>query len=98
PPARRRPAALELANAEAARPFDLARGPLLRATLLALEGELHIALLPLHHTVADAWSLSILVRELGASYAAYASRAGRAAGSAPSPAPDPLPALAWQYA
>ncbi|HZF11552.1 MAG TPA: amino acid adenylation domain-containing protein, partial [Thermoanaerobaculia bacterium] len=79
-----------LSAAEAARPFDLARGPLLRMTLVALrsapEPE-HVALLTLHHIVADGWSMGVLVRELGALYAA-AARGTRSA----------LPELPIQYA
>ncbi|HET9226556.1 MAG TPA: condensation domain-containing protein, partial [Thermoanaerobaculia bacterium] len=59
-----------LAAAEARRPFDLSKGPLLRATLLRLEAERHVALVTMHHIVSDGWSLGILVRELGALYSA----------------------------
>lgn len=58
-------------NAEARRPFDLARGPLFRAHLWRLGPAQHILLLTLHHIVADGWSLDILRRELGAFYSAY---------------------------
>jgi amino acid adenylation domain-containing protein len=76
-----------LARAEALRPFDLGRGPLLRATLLEYgEGE-HRLLLTVHHVVADGWSLEVLVRELGVLYAAFAR--GEA---------SPLAALPIQYA
>src|SRR3990172_596157 len=65
PPAEAREARVrEEAAREARRPFDLARGPLLRATLLRLADENHVALLTLHHIVADGWSLGVLVREL----------------------------------
>jgi len=54
------------------RPFDLAAGPLLRATLLRLPSqppqERHVLLLNLHHIVSDGWSGSVLVRELTALY------------------------------
>ncbi len=79
--------ARRLTAAEARRPFDLARGPLLRASLLRLEAERHRALLTMHHVVSDGWSIGILVRELGALYAAFAAGA-----------PSPLPELAVQYA
>src|SRR5437588_6828157 len=51
-------------RSEAARPFDLANGPLLRATLLQLADREHVLLLALHHIVADAWSIEVLVQEL----------------------------------
>jgi amino acid adenylation domain-containing protein len=57
-----------LAVREARRPFDLARGPLLRLTLVRLERERHALLLTLHHVVADDWSVGILVRELAEGY------------------------------
>jgi len=52
------------------RPFDLARGPLLRLAVARLGPEEHAAWVALHHTVADGWSLGVLVRELGAFYRA----------------------------
>ncbi|HSK77358.1 MAG TPA: amino acid adenylation domain-containing protein, partial [Thermoanaerobaculia bacterium] len=76
-----------LALAEARRPFDLARGPLLRAALLRLGAERHMALLTMHHIVSDGWSTGVLVRELGALYAAFLEGL-----------PSPLPELAIQYA
>jgi amino acid adenylation domain-containing protein len=42
--------AVRLATAEAQRPFDLARGPLLRALLLRLGGERHVFVLTMHQT------------------------------------------------
>ncbi len=56
--------------AEARRPFDLARAPLARATLLALAPETHVLLLVAHHVVFDAWSRGIVRRELAAAYGA----------------------------
>ncbi|MEU7876480.1 amino acid adenylation domain-containing protein, partial [Dactylosporangium sp. NPDC049140] len=51
------------------RPFDLAAGPLLRATLLRLGDEHHVLALAMHHVVGDEWSAGILRRELDALYA-----------------------------
>ncbi len=86
PAARREAAGVALAEKEAARPFDLARGPLLRATLLALRPDWHMALLTLHHIVSDGWSMGVLFGEIVRLYAAF--RAGR---------PSPLPELPLQY-
>ncbi len=61
--------AARLAREEAALPFDLRRGPLLRARLLRLGADAHHLLLTVHHVAADGWSLGVLVRELGALYA-----------------------------
>ncbi|HST60880.1 MAG TPA: amino acid adenylation domain-containing protein, partial [Longimicrobium sp.] len=61
-----------LAAAEAARPFDLAAGPLLRSTLLRLGADDHALLFTMHHVVSDGWSLGVLVREVAALYDAFA--------------------------
>jgi len=71
PAAERETAADRLAGAEAVRPFDLARGPLLRCTLLRLGEEDHVLCFTLHHVVSDGWSMQVLVREVSALYAAF---------------------------
>ncbi len=71
---------------EAARPFDLATGPLYRARLLRLAGDEHVLLFSMHHVVSDEWSLGVIFRELSALYAAALEGA-----------PSPLPELAVQY-
>src|SRR6185295_4015052 len=48
----------------AAQPFDLARGPVLRAILIELDRDDHVLLLFLHHIATDGWSMGLLVREL----------------------------------
>ena len=58
--------ARRLAFEEGRRPFDLARGPLLRALLLRLGPEEQRLAVVLHHIVADGWSLGILAREMSA--------------------------------
>jgi len=84
--AERRSEALRLATEEASRPFDLAKGPLLRAFLVRLAAEEHVFVLNIHHIVCDGWSMGVLTRELGALYAAFS--AGR---------PSPLPELPIQF-
>ncbi len=79
---RRLAAARQLMREEAARPFDLGRGPLLRATLARLGTEEHVLVLNLHHIVADGWSLGILLDELRLLYPALA---GGAAPKLPEP-------------
>ncbi|HKH44662.1 MAG TPA: amino acid adenylation domain-containing protein [Thermoanaerobaculia bacterium] len=87
-PAERRGAwSMRLKDEEAERPFDLARGPLLRAVLLRLEDEDHILVVTAHHVVYDVWSRELLIRELGTLYEAFWHRR-----------PSPLPELAIQYA
>ena len=61
--------ARRLAGEEAARPFDLAGGPLFRARLLRLAPAEHVLLLTAHHIVFDAWSTDVVLRELSALYA-----------------------------
>ncbi|MBV9108279.1 MAG: non-ribosomal peptide synthetase, partial [Gemmatimonadetes bacterium] len=72
---------------EATAPFDLERGPLIRGRLIRLAEDGHLLLVTIHHIVSDAWSLRVLIDELGRLYAAF--REGR---------PDPLPPLPIQYA
>ena len=63
----------ELGAREAARPFDLSRGPLFRMTLVRLDEQQHVALFTMHHIVSDAWSTSVLVGELSELYGAFSS-------------------------
>ena len=69
-PGRRETEALALAGEEAARPFDLARGPVLRGVLLRLAPADHAIALTVHHIASDGWSMGILVREVAALYPA----------------------------
>ena len=62
-----------LLRAAAQVPFDLERGPLLRATLVRLGETEHVLQLVMHHIVADAWSLRVMVEDLSALYAARLS-------------------------
>lgn len=84
--AEREAAALKRATLEAMRPFDLSRGPLLRASLLKLGEQDHMLLLTLHHIISDGWSMGVLIRELVALYEAF-SRC----------CPSPLQDLPIQY-
>ena len=54
----------------AVRPFDLARGPLMRATLVAAASDRWLFLLVIHHIISDARSLAIMLDELSAAYRA----------------------------
>lgn len=58
------------AREQAAQALDLEQGPLLRAALLRLAPERHLLLLVMHHIVSDGWSISVMLRELAAGYAA----------------------------
>ncbi len=68
--------ALRLASLFANQSFDLERGPLFRAGLLALAREEHSALLTLHHAICDGWSMEILTREISLLYRAFSVHQG----------------------
>jgi len=87
-PAHEREVQLErLLRAETAKPFNLAREPLLRARSIRLAPEEHVFILVLPHILTDDWSSAIIERELSVLYAAALEGA------------DPeLPDLPLQYA
>ncbi|HEU4712838.1 MAG TPA: amino acid adenylation domain-containing protein [Pyrinomonadaceae bacterium] len=87
PPDKRESETLALAADQARKPFDLAHAPLIRASLVRLDTEEHVALFTQHHIVSDAWSMDVFIREVGALYESFA--AGRHA---------QLPDLEIQYA
>ncbi|MEO6196448.1 MAG: amino acid adenylation domain-containing protein [Thermoanaerobaculia bacterium] len=76
-----------LAAEDAALPFDLARGPLFRATLLRLAGDCHHLIYNLHHIVGDGWSTGVIIREIGILYTSLSQAR-----------PALLPKLPIQYA
>jgi amino acid adenylation domain-containing protein/FkbM family methyltransferase len=80
-------AALRLAVEEANQPFDLSRGPMLRASLLRLGETEHVVLFTMHHIASDGWSKGLLVKEVASLYSAYIQGL-----------PSPLPELSIQYA
>ena len=90
-----RRAADTLLDDAARAPFDLARGPLLRAVLVTLADDEHEWLVSQHHIVTDGWSTGLMARELGALYTAALAQRGHVATAASAPA---LPVLALQYA
>jgi amino acid adenylation domain-containing protein len=69
---------------EALRPFDLVRGPLLRAGLVRLGAREHALWLNLHHLITDGRSMAVLLHELALCYAA------RSVNQVPSLPPLPL--------
>ncbi|RKG75241.1 non-ribosomal peptide synthetase/type I polyketide synthase, partial [Corallococcus terminator] len=82
----REAAVQQLSLEDAGRPFDLEAGPLLRSRLYRLAPEQHVLVLGMHHIVSDGWSVGVMVREVAAAYAAFAS--GK---------PHDLPSLPVQY-
>ena len=63
--------ALELATAEARRPFILDHGPLLRILLIQLDEEEHVLMINTHHIISDLWSFGIIARELVTCYNSF---------------------------
>ncbi|MFH0518038.1 amino acid adenylation domain-containing protein [Streptomyces sp. M41] len=55
---------------EAALPFDLAAGPLLRARLIRVAAGPQALVLTMHHIITDGWSLDVFFAELEQLYAA----------------------------
>jgi amino acid adenylation domain-containing protein len=87
PPDERGTEAQRMAADEGRKPFNLSTGPLMRTTLLRLAEQEFIALFTMHHIVFDAWSIGVLIEEIGALYNAFAQ--GQA---------SPLKNLELQYA
>jgi amino acid adenylation domain-containing protein len=69
------------------RPFDVARLPLVRWTLLRLGPEEHVWLHAEHHLVHDGWSFNRIAGELAALYSGFVRGE-----------PSPLPGLTLQFA
>ncbi|MBB2914097.1 amino acid adenylation domain-containing protein [Streptosporangium becharense] len=68
-------------------PFDLAKGPLLRVTLVRLAADDHVLVVVEHHMVHDGWAQGVFLRDFLELYEAHAT--GR---------PPRLPELPVQYA
>lgn len=75
-----------LAQEETLRRFDLAKGPLVRPTLMRLAEDDHIIICTMHHIIADGQSFEVVIAELSELYAAMSL--GR---------PSPLAELTVQY-
>jgi amino acid adenylation domain-containing protein len=86
PAAEREAAVHRAAESESDRPFDLTRGPLMRALLIRESRDRHLLALTVHHIVFDGFSTAVLLRDLSALYQAEVS--GR---------PADLPVLPVQY-
>ncbi|HYP53176.1 MAG TPA: condensation domain-containing protein, partial [Pyrinomonadaceae bacterium] len=63
--------AKRLAGLEARRPFNLARGPLMRTGLLRISEEDHVLLVTLHRINSDAWSQAVFVGDMATLYTAF---------------------------
>ncbi len=72
---------------ESLRPFDLARGPLVRFKLFELAPDDRVLYFAIHHIISDGVSISVFLRELVTLYGAFSQGE-----------PSPLPTLPVQYA
>jgi acyl carrier protein len=78
--------AKDMAIKEAVTPFDLSKGPLIRAKLISTGENENIVLITMHHIISDGWSSEILLHEISLLYNAYAAGKG-----------NPLTPLKIQY-
>ena len=76
-----------LCEFEAGACFDFEAGPLIRGRLIQLGDDEHVLLITTHHIVSDGWSETLMIKELGALYAAFLRGQD-----------DPLPKFDIQYA
>ncbi|MEM8931596.1 MAG: amino acid adenylation domain-containing protein, partial [Acidobacteriota bacterium] len=60
-------------DADARRPFDLERGPVVRPHLLRRADDDHLLVVNVHHIAFDGWSYGVLRRELAALYEHFVS-------------------------
>ncbi|MFA0994937.1 MULTISPECIES: non-ribosomal peptide synthetase [Pseudomonas syringae group] len=56
---------------DARTPFELASGPLLRASLLQVADDEHLWLYSVHHIIADGWSMGVILQEIATLYADF---------------------------
>jgi len=61
-------------RAEMQKPFDFARGPLLRAQIAKLDELHHVLLITTHHIIADGQSWGVLLKELSTLYSGKRQR------------------------
>ncbi|HEY3869064.1 MAG TPA: amino acid adenylation domain-containing protein [Actinocrinis sp.] len=87
PAQRRQAAAVELVQESVTAVFDLTAGPLLRAVVVRLDHEEWVLGLTAHHSIADGWSIGIVLDEVARHYRAAAHSSQQAA----------LPELAVQF-
>jgi amino acid adenylation domain-containing protein len=58
----------EILDTDAHTPFDLVKGPAVRAHLIKLPGDSHALMITAHHIICDGWSINVLVNELSQIY------------------------------
>ncbi|KAF9945118.1 hypothetical protein BGZ72_001644, partial [Mortierella alpina] len=60
----------ERIQSERSSPFDLGKGPLIRALLIEIKDDETVLLITQHHIISDGWSSGIMLRELSQLYRA----------------------------
>lgn len=65
----------QLVDEDAHTPFDLANGPLVRASIVRMAPDSHRLVFTAHHIVCDGWSVNVVIEELAATYSAYVRNA-----------------------
>jgi amino acid adenylation domain-containing protein len=73
-PAEREKTLQELLDREGGSPFDLVNGPLIRFSMVALDGKHHVLIFTGHHLVCDGGSISLIIQEISEFYNAHARR------------------------
>lgn len=53
-----------LVEKEISLPFDLSKGPLIRARLIQLQDDRFVFVYVIHHIVSDGWSVNVMIKEL----------------------------------
>ena len=67
----REPRAARLAREETVRGFDLARGPLVRPSLVRISDQEHIVICTMHHIIGDGQSFEVVIAEMSQIYSAF---------------------------
>ncbi|WP_460200814.1 class I SAM-dependent methyltransferase [Scytonema sp. NUACC21] len=76
----------QLLTEQSQQPFDLTKGPLLRAKLLCLAPQEHTLVLEMHHIISDGWSTEVFLQEMASLYKAFFTGTS-----------SPLPEISIQY-
>ncbi|HWM83629.1 MAG TPA: amino acid adenylation domain-containing protein [Pseudolabrys sp.] len=80
-------------RADYERPFDLAHGPVFRASLYTRDSSDHVLLLTVHHIAADGWSLVLLIEDM---FRIYDEAAGGKPAKLPRATLEYADYVAWQ--
>ena len=65
---------MDVLMSDAKQEFNLVETPLLRTTLIKMDGSEHVLLLTMHHIIFDKWSMDLFMTELASHYKAHSSQ------------------------